>query len=174
MGIRIVSDSSSDVLAIEGVDYKTVPLKIMFGSREYVDEIGTDVVQMVLDLQPFTGNIVSLTFPDHHQFRKKDIRRINETFAAMPSPKLIITTEKDNARLFGNEGLSDEVRQNIFMMPVEVEFLLDQQDLFNEKIIGYVRKNSRNSILAQAKDDHKSDNRNRTGNRSRTISFRNN
>ncbi|MBR2101178.1 MAG: tetraacyldisaccharide 4'-kinase [Prevotella sp.] len=130
--------------------------------------------QMVLDLQPFTGNIVSLTFPDHHQFRKKDIRRINETFAAMPSPKLIITTEKDNARLFGNEGLSDEVRQNIFMMPVEVEFLLDQQDLFNEKIIGYVRKNSRNSILAQAKDDHKSDNRNRTGNRSRTISFRNN
>ena len=127
--------------------------------------------QMVLDLQPFTGNIVSLTFPDHHQFRKKDIRRINETFAAMPSPKLIITTEKDNARLFGNEGLSDEVRQNIFMMPVEVEFLLDQQDLFNEKIIGYVRKNSRNSILAKTKDDDKSKDSYNSGNGSRTISF---
>ena len=130
--------------------------------------------QMMIDLEPYTKNIHPLVFPDHHQFRKKDIRRINETFAAMPSPKLIITTEKDNARLFGNQGLDDAVRHNIYMLPVEVEFMLDQQQEFNEKIIGYVRKNSRNSILAKAKDEHKSDNRNHSGNGSRTISFRNN
>lgn len=55
MGIRIVSDSSSDLLELDGVDYKTVPLKIMFGGREYVDEIGTDFEQMVLDLQEHDG-----------------------------------------------------------------------------------------------------------------------
>ena len=130
--------------------------------------------QMMIDLQPYTKNITPISFPDHHQFRKKDIRRINETFEQMPEPKLIITTEKDNARLFGMEGLSDEVRKSIYILPVEIEFMLDQQEVFNEKIIGYVRKNSKNSILAKGKDDHKSDNRNNSGNRPRTISFRNN
>ena len=130
--------------------------------------------QMILDLEPYTKNITPLTFPDHHRFRKKDIRRINETFERMPEPKLVITTEKDNARLFGVEGLSDDVRKSIYMLPVEIEFMLDQKEVFNEKIIGYVRKKSRNSILAKNKDDHKSDNRNRSGNRPRTISFRNN
>ncbi|MBO4352315.1 MAG: DegV family EDD domain-containing protein [Eggerthellaceae bacterium] len=55
MGIRILSYSSSDLLELEGVDYCTVPLKIMFGGREYVDEIGTDCEEMVLALQEHTG-----------------------------------------------------------------------------------------------------------------------
>lgn len=130
--------------------------------------------QIIIDLEPYTKNITPLTYPDHHQFKRKDIERINELFAAMPEPKMVITTEKDNARLFGVEGLSDEVRQHIYMLPVEIEFMLEQQEEFNEKIIGYVRKNSRNSVLAKAKDDHKSNNRNRSGNGTRTISFRNN
>ncbi len=130
--------------------------------------------QMMIDLQPFTKHITPLTYPDHHQFSKKDIRKINDTFAAMPSPKMIVTTEKDNARLFGLDGLSDEVRRNIYMLPVSIEFMLGQQEEFNEKIIGYVRKNSRNSILAKRKDDNKPGNSNHSGNRSGTISFRNN
>ena len=130
--------------------------------------------QMILDLQPYTKNITPMSFPDHHQFRKKDIRRINDTFDQMAEPKIIITTEKDNARLFGVEGLADDVRKSIYMLPVEIEFMLEQQEVFNEKIIGYVRKNSKNSILAKGKDDHKSDNRHHPGNRPRTISFRNN
>ena len=115
-----------------------------------------------------------MSFPDHHQFNDKDIKKINEAFAAMPSPKTIITTEKDNARLFGMKGLSDEVRHNIFILPVEVCFMQGQEELFNEKIIGYVRKNSRNSILAKAKDDNKPKNSNHLRNRPGTISFRNN
>lgn len=55
MTIRIVSDSSSDLLTLSGVDYLTVPLKVMFGSKEYIDELGTDVEQMVLALQEFDG-----------------------------------------------------------------------------------------------------------------------
>ena len=130
--------------------------------------------QMILDLTPLSNHITPLTFADHHPFRKKDIMRINEVFANTPEPKIIITTEKDNARLFGIQGLADDVRKNIYMLPIEIEFLLGQQEDFNERIIGYVRKNSRNSILAKAKDDHKPNNRNRSGDRPGTISFRNN
>lgn len=130
--------------------------------------------QMVTDLKPYTENIVQMNFPDHHQFTPKDINRINEEFAGMPPPKIIITTEKDNTRLFGMEGLSEEVRHSLFILPVEVCFMQEQEEMFNEKIIGYVRKNSRNSILAKAKDDNKSKNGNHLRNRPGTISFRNN
>ncbi len=130
--------------------------------------------QMINDLSAYTKHITPLIYADHHRFKKKDIQRINDTLAATPEPRMVITTEKDNARLFGMSGLTDEVRRNIYMLPIEIEFLLGGQEEFNEKIIGYVRKNSRNSILAQAKDDHKANNRNRSGDRPGTISFRNN
>ena len=130
--------------------------------------------QLIEDLTPKVKGITPLSFADHHNFRRKDIRRINETFESMPSPKCIITTEKDAARLATVEGLSDEVRRNIYSQPIRISFMLDQEESFNQNIIGYVRKNSRNSILAKAKDDHKSKDSNRPGDRPRTISFRNN
>ena len=55
MAIRVVSDSSSNLLTLSDIDYKTVPLKIMFGSNEYVDELGTDVTEMVRNLQTHSG-----------------------------------------------------------------------------------------------------------------------
>ena len=129
--------------------------------------------QMFMDLQRYNTHITPLTFADHHKFTAKDIEQINETFASLPSPKIIVTTEKDNARLFGMSGLSDDVRHNIYSLPVTVKFMLGQEEVFNDKILGYVRKNSRNSILAKAKDDHKSANGDNSRHRSRTISFRN-
>ena len=162
------------------------PLKPLFcGDDLPIDQIPKDMnvllltgiaspKQMILDLKPFVGNIQPMSFADHHQFSKRDIRKLNERFAAMPEPKIIITTEKDNARLFGLDGLSEEVRHNIYQLPIRIEFMLGQEQEFNEKIIGYVQKNSRNSILAKAKDDHKSKDSHRAGNGSRTISFRNN
>ena len=120
------------------------------------------------------ASITPLSYGDHHDFRKKDIRRINETFASLPSPRLIVTTEKDAARLACAEGFSDEVKENMYALPIKVSFMLEGEDLFNEKIIDYVRKNSRNSILAKGKDVHKPEDSHHTGDRPGTISFRNN
>ena len=111
--------------------------------------------QMVLDLQPYGAHIVPLTFADHHNFKKCDIESINEVFDAMPSPKIIITTEKDKARLTDVEGLNEEVRNALYALPIEVQFMLNGKETFNKKILSYVRKNSRNSILAKNKDDNK-------------------
>ena len=130
--------------------------------------------QMIEDLSPRCPHITPLTFGDHHAFTSSDVARINNEFAALPHPKMIITTEKDATRLIAVEGLSEEVRGAMFALPVKIRFMLGQEESFNEKIIGYVRKNSRNSILAKAKDDNKSRNGNNLRDRSRTISFRNN
>ena len=129
--------------------------------------------QMLQDLQVYTDNIQPLSFSDHHNFKKKDVECINAAFNALPSPKLIITTEKDVSRLAIAEGLSDEVRQHLYVLPIHVKILQDQEETFNQKITGYVRKNSRNSILAKGKDDHKPKDSDRLGDRPRTISFRN-
>lgn len=130
--------------------------------------------QMIVDLKPYTAGIHPMTYPDHHAYTEEDIADINRQFAGLPAPKLVITTEKDAARLTNAEGLSDEVKRNIYALPVNIKFMLEQEEKFNENIIGYVQKNSRNSILAQRKDDHKSNNSHHPGNRPRTISFRNN
>ena len=158
----------------------------VFGSGEQsLDSIGKDChillltgiaspQQMIEDLSPRCPHITPLTFGDHHTFTSSDVARINNEFAALPHPKMIITTEKDATRLIAVEGLSEEVRGAMFALPVKIRVMLGQEESFNEKIIGYVRKNSRNSILAKAKDDNKSRNGNNLRDRSRTISFRNN
>ncbi len=130
--------------------------------------------QMEHDLKPMTKDITNLSFGDHHSFKGKDIDRINDAFESMPEPRIIITTEKDAVRLRETDGLYEKVKSNMYELPIKVSFMLDQQDNFNEKIISYVRKNSRNSILAKRKDDNKSKDSYHSGNRSRTISFRNN
>ncbi|MBQ6064267.1 MAG: tetraacyldisaccharide 4'-kinase [Prevotella sp.] len=130
--------------------------------------------QMMVDLQPYCQDIRPMTFDDHHAFTETDIDEINTAFAALPSPKLIITTEKDATRLADMEGLDDDVCHNLFVLPIHVEFLLDQEESFTNKILSYVHKNSRNSILVKTKDDHKPKDSHRAGDRPRTISFRDN
>ena len=56
-------------------------------------------------------------FGDHHAFTPADVERINSTFASMPQPRLIVTTEKDAARLVGLDGLSGEVRADTTAEP---------------------------------------------------------
>ena len=130
--------------------------------------------QMQIDLKKYSKNITMMTFGDHHYFSAKDIRKINRKFEEMPSPKRIITTEKDSVRLVECEGLSEEVKRNIFELPIHIKFMLEQGENFNSKILSYVQKNSRNSILVKRKDDNKPKVSNHSGDRSRKISFRDN
>ncbi len=111
--------------------------------------------QLLEDLKPGAMSITPLAFPDHHKFRRKDIRRLNEAFEAMPSPKCIVTTEKDATRLTVAEGLSNEVRRSLYVQPVRIKFMSDQEESFNQNIIGYITKNSRKSILGKPKEEHK-------------------
>lgn len=128
--------------------------------------------QMQMDLQPYTTHITQMAFRDHHVFTQHDVERINSEFAALPEPRMIITTEKDATRLACVDGLSDTVRRNIYALPMKVRFLLEQGEFFDENIVGYVLKNSRNSTLTKAKEENKQKNAGKVNANSRTISFR--
>ena len=130
--------------------------------------------QMENDMKHKCRSLTSLAFEDHHLFNTKDEQRINNAFERLPSPKIIVTTEKDSTRLVNLNGLTTEVRDAIFVLPIKVKFMLNQGELFNNKIISYVRKNSRNSNMVKRKNDNASRNSHHSGNRTGTISFRNN
>ncbi len=108
--------------------------------------------QLQLDLKKYTERLTPLSFSDHHRFSQKDATQINNMFDALPTPRMIITTEKDAARLIELDGLSEDVRRNIFALPIQISFMLEQGADFDEFILSYVHKNSKNSILSKRKN----------------------
>lgn len=113
--------------------------------------------QLKDEISTHTKNITEMSFSDHHFFSKKDINKLKKNFDALQGEnKLIITTEKDAARLTELPFLDETLKRHLYCVPIEVQFLQNQQDNFNQHILGYVRKNRRNSILFKGKDDNKS------------------
>ncbi|MEG1839326.1 MAG: tetraacyldisaccharide 4'-kinase, partial [Bacteroidaceae bacterium] len=106
--------------------------------------------QMQQDLEQYVTTIETVAFGDHHNFKSEDMTLLRKRFEALKGKeKIIITTEKDAARLVQWKELDDELKPFIYYLPIEIEFLQNQQDNFNQNIIGYVRKNKRNSILSE-------------------------
>ncbi len=55
MKIKIVTDSAANMYALDGVDFESVPLKIITNDKEYVDNEALDVEGMVNDLSVYKG-----------------------------------------------------------------------------------------------------------------------
>lgn len=55
MTTKIVTDSSSDVLVMNKVEFASAPLKIITADKEYVDNEQLDVRQMVSELEQYSG-----------------------------------------------------------------------------------------------------------------------
>lgn len=55
MRVKIVTDSSADLIEMEGVDFDSVPLTILTDNKEYVDNLDLDVDEMVKDLREYKG-----------------------------------------------------------------------------------------------------------------------
>ena len=130
--------------------------------------------QMANDIRIKCRSLKTMSFRDHHAFTPKDIEAINDAFEQMEAPKIIVTTEKDSTRLMQTE-LNDKIMSAIYVLPIQVRFMLSHdEELFNNKIISYVRKNSRNSILAKGKNVRSANDRNNLRLRTGPISFRDN
>ena len=80
-------------------------------------------------LKTLFGQVSFLTFPDHHRFTNNDIQKIIQEFNKMDQPdKYIFTTEKDATRLVSYE-FPDEIRERMFYIPIEPEFLTSKDQL---------------------------------------------
>ena len=55
MSIKIVSDSSSNVFTLEGANYTTVPMKVIAGQKEFIDNPAQNVGEMVEYMKSYKG-----------------------------------------------------------------------------------------------------------------------
>ncbi|MBQ9170320.1 MAG: tetraacyldisaccharide 4'-kinase [Bacteroidaceae bacterium] len=101
--------------------------------------------QMEQDVRRFVQHVNPLTFPDHHYFTRHDAEAINKALLKLPQPHIIITTEKDAARLLHLEGLTDEVKQCTYVLPIGISIMRDEKEKFDKMINDYVQENKRNS-----------------------------
>lgn len=108
-------------------------------------------VKMINDLKGYFHELIPLPFADHHHFKIRDINIIFKNFSEITNPeKFILVTEKDAVRLAHMTDMNEEVKASLYYIPIEVNFLQDQQQNFNSKIIDYVRKNKPNSRLSKS------------------------
>jgi len=98
--------------------------------------------QMEQDMRKFAQYVTPLSYPDHHYFTSKDAKDICDAAQKMQKPMVIVTTEKDAARLKNLKGLDETVRDNMYVFPIEIEILKNKETTLNEQIINYVHKNS--------------------------------
>lgn len=95
-------------------------------------------------LLPMAGEILSLTFGDHHRFTDSDIKEISGRWESLKSSrKYLITTEKDAVRLREFTNIAESIRKASYYIPVGIDFLNDDKKEFDNMIIEYVRENKR-------------------------------
>lgn len=91
-----------------------------------------------------------MNYGDHHHFTEKDIQTIQARLDDVNgrgyvsndsgNRAVIITTEKDAARLVNHPAVTDELRKRIYVLPTEVYFLKNHADKFDKIVLDYVRK----------------------------------
>ncbi|MDL2291950.1 tetraacyldisaccharide 4'-kinase [Bacteroides sp. OttesenSCG-928-F21] len=108
---------------------------------------------MIEELNKYTKHIEPVSFGDHHHFTKRDLKQITEQFSKADSQKkIIVTTEKDATKLINHPDLSEEIKNNLYILPIKVRILQNQQNILNKNILNYVRQNKRNSGISERED----------------------
>lgn len=80
----------------------------------------------------------SISFPDHHNFSKADIRAIEAAVKANPTAALV-TTEKDAQRVVDCKYISDRLKERMFFVPIEARFSTEREEqLFTTALLSKV------------------------------------
>lgn len=67
-----------------------------------------------------------ISYPDHHNFTRRNIRYLSHIAKRYPRA-LLLTTEKDAQRLKDNKYVTPELKQRLFYLPIEIEFLTPEE-----------------------------------------------
>lgn len=117
------------------------------GEKEYVlPHTGVMVACGIANPEPLlhylmtkTEEVKLLRFPDHYYYKTEDLDKMEDGLSQLSCEhKMIITTEKDAVRL---RLLQDEIIQRklpLFILPLDIAFLFDEKDKFDQYIIDYV------------------------------------
>ncbi len=135
----VFSKDSSEILP-ERAEWKKISIVLVTGIA--------DASPFKKYLQKYFGKVVHVDFPDHHLYDEHDLSKIQSAWKEIKNPlKYIITTEKDAVRLQELKNIEEPFRSAFYYIPIGINFLFDEKDIFDKMILDYVRKNKRNSRL---------------------------
>jgi tetraacyldisaccharide 4'-kinase len=101
---------------------------------------------LIDELSRCTERLQTMIYPDHHAFSGKDLLAIREACVRLDAEhKIIVTTEKDAARLANAARVPEALRNVLYYLPVEVTF--HDEDSFKQIINTHVRSITRNRWL---------------------------
>ena len=99
-------------------------------------------------VRQFAPEVKAMHFADHHEFGKRDARKISQEFEKIKAAGgIILTTEKDATRIRNNPFMAT-LASNMYYPTLEIHFLDGQGRTFEQKITDYVRINKRNRKLS--------------------------
>ena len=116
--LRPVFDCEPDLLvpnlAALGADHTIVALAGVANPRPFVRH-----------LKNYGTQLKTLIFPDHHNFQRDDFVKLVAKIKSSTNPAntIVVTTEKDAMRLRDFKNLNKSLRQRLFYLPVNVEFI---------------------------------------------------
>lgn len=103
------------------------------GSELWLDRLSNEdtllAISGIANPRPFIkwlkmsgAKIKTKTFPDHHNFQRKDLELIRQLYDRLPGSgsKFIVTTEKDAVRLSNNPYYPPELKKATFYQPITV------------------------------------------------------
>ena len=85
-----------------------------------------------------------LLFADHHRYTQADMNRLMQAVSQLDPSVLVLTTEKDAARLRDSAYVPDALKARLYCQPIRVDFGADAE-AFDRKVLRYVRENRRSA-----------------------------
>ena len=99
-------------------------------------------------LQSQYKRVIQHSYPDHHKFSTAEIKSLVQAFNSCPdTEKLIITTEKDAQRLLDASIKDLLLNLPVFFLPIMVDIHAADRLKFNQDILTYVSKHTRDRSI---------------------------
>ena len=89
------------------------------------------------EIEGYGAKVELMQYGDHHDFSATELEEIAARFTKSHCT-MIVTTEKDATRIRQHKVLPQVLRDNIYALPIEVEFMDGEEKLFNNNIYNYV------------------------------------
>ncbi len=94
---------------------------------------------MMSHITPKVEKVIARVFSDHHEFTERDVEEIKSWITSKDGKeKIVLTTEKDATRLKDYESLLGNLP--IYALPVQHEFLFNEEAKFQGEVLRFIRK----------------------------------
>ncbi len=89
----------------------------------------------------------TLTFPDHHAYRVRDLDRLARMLENAPQGTAVVITEKDAVKLTNRRMIPEIIQQNLYYVPIKMVFQDQSGKNFLHRIENHVRSNPKYELL---------------------------